>query len=91
MQRMLLRLRHCAGMDFGRKTNATWFSKVSGTRLGLKPEMWRVLDKCHNVRNLAEYEGHFNADEQLLKDLLRVTEIVGRSVEKLGPVSAKRK
>jgi hypothetical protein len=59
--------------------------------LGLRPELWRVLDKCHSVRNLAEYEGHFDADEQLLKDLLRVTEIIGRSVEKLGPLSAKRK
>jgi hypothetical protein len=49
------------------------------------------LDKCHSVRNLAEYEGHFDADEQLLKDLLRVTETVGQAVEKLGPVSAKRK
>jgi hypothetical protein len=58
--------------------------------LGLKPELWRVLDKCHSVRNLAEYEGHFDADEQLLKDLLRITETVGRSVEKLGPISAKR-
>jgi hypothetical protein len=59
--------------------------------LGLKPELWRVLDKCHSVRNLAEYEGHFDADEQLLKDLLRVTETVGQAVEKLGPVAAKRK
>jgi len=59
--------------------------------LGLKPELWRVLDKCHSVRNLAEYEGHFDADEQLLKDLLLVTETVGQAVEKLGPVAAKRK
>ena len=59
--------------------------------LGLKPELWRVLDKCHSVRNLAEYEGHFDADEQLLKDLLRITEAVGLCVEKFGPLSAKRK
>ena len=59
--------------------------------LRLKPELWRVLDKCHSVRNLAEYEGHFDADEQLLKDLLLVTETVGQAVEKLGPVAAKRK
>jgi hypothetical protein len=59
--------------------------------LGLKPELWRVLDKCHSVRNLAEYEGHFDADEQLLKDLLLVTETVGQAVAKLEPVAAKRK
>lgn len=25
--------------------------------LGLGPEVWRVLAKCHDVRNLGEYEG----------------------------------
>jgi hypothetical protein len=24
--------------------------------LGLGPEVWRVLDKCHHMRNVAEYE-----------------------------------
>jgi hypothetical protein len=59
--------------------------------LGLKPEIWRVLDKSHSVRNLAEYEGHFEVDEQLLKDLLRAAEAVKQGVEKLGPIAAKRK
>jgi hypothetical protein len=62
-----------------------------GYSLGLKHEDWRVLDKCHNLRNVVEYAGHFNVDSQLLTDLLRVTEFVGRSVEKLGPISAERK
>jgi len=62
-----------------------------GHSLGLKNEGWRVLDKCHNLRNVVEYAGHFNVDSQLLTDLLRITEAVGRSVEKLGPVSAERK
>ncbi len=38
--------------------------------LGIGPEVWRVLAKCHDSRNLAEYEGYFEIDEQLLKDLL---------------------
>jgi hypothetical protein len=59
--------------------------------LGLKQEDWRILSKCHELRNVAEYEGHFNVDSQLLLDLLRVTETVGRSVEKLGPPPAERK
>lgn len=25
--------------------------------LGLGPEVWRVLAKCHDIRNLGEYEG----------------------------------
>jgi hypothetical protein len=28
--------------------------------LGLGPEVWRVLDKCHHIRNLGEYEGDLN-------------------------------
>ena len=36
---------------------------------GLGPEVWRVLAKCHDRRNLAEYEGHLEIDDQLLKDL----------------------
>ena len=34
--------------------------------LGLGPEVWRVLDKCHNTRNLGEYEGLLDVDERLL-------------------------
>lgn len=31
--------------------------------LGLGPEVWRVLSKCHDIRNLGEYEGDLNVDE----------------------------
>jgi hypothetical protein len=34
---------------------------------------WRVLALCHDRRNLAEYEGALEIDEQLLNDLLRIT------------------
>jgi len=30
----------------------------------------RLLTSCHNKRNLAEYEGHFETDEQLLSELI---------------------
>lgn len=33
---------------------------------------WRVLAKCHDVRNLAEYEGHTDVDGRLLESLLDV-------------------
>jgi hypothetical protein len=58
--------------------------------LGLKPEIWRVLDKCHNSRNLAEYEGYFDVDRRLLADLLATTELVQEAVEKLGPIPKPR-
>ena len=41
--------------------------------LGLERSKWRVLDKCHNCRNLAEYEGHLEVDAQLLKELVQIT------------------
>jgi len=47
---------------------------------------WRVLDKCHKQRNLAEYEGHLEITPQLLKELIMVTEEVLELVEALGPV-----
>ena len=54
--------------------------------LGIKPELWRVLDKCHQVRNLAEYEGRFDVDARLLSDLLAATDVVRAAVDKLGPI-----
>ena len=44
--------------------------------LGLEPEVWRVLDKCHNTRNLGEYEGMLDVDESLVADLIAATQRV---------------
>ena len=38
--------------------------------LGLGPEVWRVLAKAHDLRNLAEYEGHMDVDQRLVDALL---------------------
>lgn len=38
--------------------------------LDLGPAVWRVLDKCHNIRNLGEYEGDLNVDERIVTDLV---------------------
>lgn len=54
--------------------------------LGLSPEIWRVLAKCHEVRNLGEYEGDLNIDERLLADLLAATGVVAAALEKLKPL-----
>jgi hypothetical protein len=54
--------------------------------IGLKAQFWRVLAKCHSIRNLAEYAGEFEVDVQLIKDLILVTEMVQAAVEKLGPL-----
>lgn len=44
--------------------------------LDLPNEQWRVLDQAHRKRNLAEYEGHLDVDDALLKALLRTANIV---------------
>lgn len=50
--------------------------------IGLAVAHWRVLAKAHDKRNLAEYEGHLEIDEQLLADVLAAAELVRRSVVK---------
>jgi hypothetical protein len=44
--------------------------------LGLGPEVWRVLDLCHNKRNLGEYEGLLEVDERLVSDLIAAAQSV---------------
>ena len=38
--------------------------------LGLGPDVWRVLDKCHKLRNQSEYEGDLEIDERIVADLI---------------------
>lgn len=49
--------------------------------LGLGPDVWRVLDKCHNTRNLGEYEGLLDVDERLVQDLISATATVSNAVQ----------
>ena len=49
--------------------------------LGLGPEVWRVLDKCHNTRNLGEYEGLLDVDARLVSDLITATQAVADTVQ----------
>lgn len=58
--------------------------------LGLPPSVWRVLDKCHHLRNAAEYQGEVEVDERLLADLLIAAEAVRHAVSKLGPPASSR-
>ena len=54
--------------------------------IGLKDHKWRVLAKCHNLRNQAEYEGALDITPQLLQELIGITLEVLTSVEALGPL-----
>lgn len=63
----------------------TLFQCVPHT-LGLGPEVWRVLALCHDRRNLAEYEGYLEVDEQLVADLLKATDTLLSKIETLEPL-----
>ncbi len=51
---------------------------------GLANDAWRILDKCHNLRNISEYEGDLQIDDQILNDLLLATQKLLECVEQLG-------
>lgn len=51
------------------------------------PEVWRTLDKAHQLRNLADYAGSFRVDTQLQADLIKSAKTVLAAVEKLRPIS----
>jgi hypothetical protein len=54
--------------------------------LGLGPEVWRVLDKCHHMRNVAEYEGILDVDERIVADLVAACERVAHELAALAHV-----
>lgn len=51
--------------------------------LGLGPEVWRVLSKCHDMRNRTEYEGALDVDERLVVDLVASCRKVAEKVKNL--------
>ena len=55
--------------------------------LGLGPEVWRVLAKCHDARNQTEYEGFFDVDEGIVSDLISACRKVAAGVKRLSPLS----
>jgi len=54
--------------------------------LNLGPSVWRVLDKCHNIRNLGEYEGDLNVDDRIVTDLVTACQSVADRVDALPPL-----
>ena len=78
----LAALRHCG---FRASKRYVVFQALPHT-LGLGPEVWRVLDRSHTVRNRGEYEGDSSVDEHLLRDLIRACKIVAVAVQDLPPL-----
>ena len=57
--------------------------------LGLGPEVWRVLSKCHDMRNRTEYEGVLDVDDRLVSDLIGACRKVAEKVRRLPPIPKK--
>ena len=55
--------------------------------INLPLEQWRILDQAHRKRNMAEYEGEMDVDEQLVAALLRVAREVAKHVDKIVSVT----
>ncbi len=54
--------------------------------LGLGPDVWRVLSKCHDMRNRTEYEGALDVDERLVVDLIVACRRVSEQIRKLPSI-----
>ena len=48
--------------------------------LRLPATTWRMLAKAHELRNVAEYEGHFDVDATVLRNLIEAAEAVRAAV-----------
>lgn len=50
--------------------------------LGLGPEVWRVLARAHELRNLAEYRGRLDLSEGFVDDLIAAAKAVSQALGK---------
>ena len=48
--------------------------------LGLGPEVWRVLSKCHDMRNRSGDQGTLDVDDRLVSDLIAACRKVAEKV-----------
>ena len=81
----LAALRHCG---FRPSKRYIVFQVLPDT-LGLGAEVWRVLSKCHDMRNRTEYEGALDVDERLVLDLIAASRKVAEKVRRLPAISGR--
>jgi hypothetical protein len=69
-----------------RSTNRYIVFQALRHTLGVGPEVWRVLARCHDVRNRGEYEGDLYVDERLLANLIQACKVVAATLDTLSPI-----
>ncbi len=67
-----------------RPTNRFLVFQLLPHTLGLPAAIGRVLSKCHETRNVAEYEGALDVDERLVDDLLDAARAVSSALRGSG-------
>jgi hypothetical protein len=80
------RSRHSANKDIALKTALRCFKHWSIP--SARTTDIQIFLRAHNERNLAEYEGRIEIDEDLLADLIRCTKRLEAAVGKLAPPTA---
>jgi hypothetical protein len=68
-----------------RSSNRFIVFQVLPHTLSLGPEVWRVLAKGHEIRNLGEYEGYLDVDERIVRDLIAACQRVASKLSELPP------
>jgi len=63
-----------------RSDNRYLVFQVLSHTLGTAPAIWRILAKAHDLRNIAEYEGHLEADEKLVCGIVDAAEQVRKAL-----------
>jgi hypothetical protein len=56
--------------------------------LGLGPEVCSVLLKCHDIRDVGEYQGDFEVDERIVVELIAACKAVAAKLGDLGSPQA---
>jgi hypothetical protein len=57
--------------------------------LELGPDVWRILAKCHGMRNQTEYAGALDIDERIVLDLIDACRRVAEKIATLPPILQK--
>jgi len=47
------------------------------------PEVWRVLARCHELRNLAQYEGELRATPELVEEVIAICQELAKRFQRL--------
>jgi hypothetical protein len=71
-----------------RSSNRYIVFQVLPHTLGLGPEVWRVLAKGHEIRNLGEYEGDLNVNDRIVRDLIDACKQVAAKLAELDPIGS---